>query len=157
MPRKALYAGSPPAVAILLAVLLLGSGVLLAQDQPAQPPPDQSLSPDQLNDLVAPIALYPDPLLSQVLVASTYPLEVVEAHQWLQKNGSLRGQQLTDAARQQNWDASVQAMVAFPDVLTTLNQDVQWTTALGNAFLAQQSDVMTAVQRMRARAQANEI
>jgi hypothetical protein len=108
-----------------------------------------------LDTLVAPIALYPDPLLSQVLVASTYPLEVVEAEQWLQRNGSLKGQQLMDAARQQNWDASVEALVAFPDVLANLNQDVQWTTALGNAFLAQQSDVMAAVQRMRARAQAN--
>jgi hypothetical protein len=94
-------------------------------------------------------------LLSQVLVAATYPLEIVEAGQWLQRNGNLRGQQLTEAARQQNWDASVQALVAFPDVLTMLNQDVQWTTALGNAFLAQQSDVMAAVQGMRARAQAN--
>ena len=115
----------------------------------------QILGPEQLADLVAPIALYPDPLLSQVLVASTYPLEVVEAQQWLQRNGRLRGQQLTDAARQQNWDASVQGLVAFPDVVATLNQDVQWTAALGNAFLAQQSDVMEAVQRMRARAQAN--
>jgi uncharacterized membrane protein YgcG len=113
------------------------------------------LGPDQLDDLLAPIALYPDPLLSQVLVASTYPLEVVEAQQWLQRNGGLQGQALMDAARQQNWDASVQAMVAFPNVLATMNQDVQWTTALGNAFLAQQSDVMAAVQRMRARAQAN--
>ena len=115
----------------------------------------QILGPEQLADLVAPIALYPDPLLSQVLVASTYPLEVVEVQQWLQRNGRLRGQQLTDAARQQNWDASVQGLVAFPDVVATLNQDVQWTAALGNAFLAQQSDVMEAVQRMRARAQAN--
>ena len=136
----------------LVCVPLLAGGLMVAQ-QPA--PPAQLLSPEQLDTLVAPIALYPDALLSQVLVASTYPLEVVEAQQWLQRNGSLRGQQLTDAARQQNWDASVQAMVAFPDVLTMLNQDVQWTTALGNAFLAQQSDVMAAVQRMRARAQAN--
>src|SRR5450759_4940489 len=115
----------------------------------------QILAPEQLADLVAPIALYPDPLLSQVLVASTYPLEVVEAQQWLRRNGRLRGQQLTDAARQQSWDASVQGLVAFPDVLATLNQDVRWTTALGDAFLAQQSDVMAAVQRMRARAHAN--
>src|ERR1039457_4681726 len=115
----------------------------------------QMLAPEQLNDLVAPIALYPDALLSQVLVASTYPLEVVEAQQWLQRNGSLKGQQLTEAARQQNWDASVQALVTFPDVLAKMNQDVQWTTALGNAFLAQQSDVMAAVQGMRARAQSN--
>ena len=91
MPRKVLYAGSPPTVAILLAVGLLGSGVLLAQAPPAQPPPDQSLSADQLNDLVAPIALYPDPLLSQVLVATTYPLEVVQAYQWVQKNPGISG------------------------------------------------------------------
>src|ERR1039457_2980745 len=75
----------------------------------------QILAPEQLADLVAPIALYPDPLLSQVLVARTYPLEVVEAQQWLQRNGRLRGQHLTDAARQQNWDASVQGLVAFPE------------------------------------------
>jgi uncharacterized membrane protein YgcG len=115
----------------------------------------EKLTPDQLGDLVAPIALYPDPLLSQVLVASTYPLEVVEARQWLRRNESLKGQGLTDAARRQDWDASVQALVAFPDVLATLNQDIQWTVALGNAFLAQESDVMAAVQRMRGRAQAN--
>src|ERR1022692_2472977 len=140
----------------LVCVPLLAGGLLVAQQTaPPAPAPAQVLSPEQLDTLVAPIALYPDALLSQVLVASTYPLEVVEAQQWLQQNGSLRGQQLTDAARQQNWDASVQAMVAFPDVLTMLNQDVQWTTALGNAFLAQQSDVMAAVQEMRARAQAN--
>ena len=140
----------------LISVPLLVGGLMVAQ-QPAPPAqsPAQLLSPEQLDTLVAPVALYPDALLSQVLVASTYPLEVVEAQQWLQRNGNLKGQQLTEAARQQNWDASVQAMVAFPDVLTMLNQDVQWTTALGNAFLAQQPDVMAAVQRMRARAQAN--
>lgn len=117
--------------------------------------PAALLSPAQLDDLVAPIALYPDPLLGQLLVASTYPLEIVEAQQWLTQNRGLQGQALMDAARQQNWDPSVQAMVAFPNVLATMNQDVQWTTALGNAFLAQQSDVMAAVQRMRGRAQAN--
>ncbi len=140
--------------AIFCAILLCGSGVLLAQDAPpAPPPPDQTLSPDQLNDLVAPIALYPDPLLSQVLVAATYPLEVVQASQWLQKNPQLSGPELTQAAQQQNWDASVQALVIYPDVLKRLNDDVAWTTNLGNAFLAQQQDVMDAVQRMRQRAQ----
>jgi uncharacterized membrane protein YgcG len=113
------------------------------------------LSPEQLDNLVAPIALYPDPLLGQVMAASTYPLEIVEAQQWLQANGNLRGTQLTDAARQQSWDASVQALVAFPETLTKLNQNVQWTTQLGNAFLAQPADVMGAVQRLRARAEAN--
>ena len=141
-----------------LLLLVLPTGVLVAQQAapPAQPSPAaQPLSADRLDTLVAPIALYPDQLVSQVLVASTYPLEVVEAQQWLQRNGTLNGQQLMDAARQQNWDASVQALVAFPDVLANLNRDVAWTTALGNAFLAQQADVMAAVQRMRARAQAN--
>ena len=140
----------------LVCVPLLAGGLMVAQ-QPAPPrqAPAQLLSPEQLDTLVAPVALYPDALLSQVLVAATYPLEVVEAGQWLQQNRNLQGPQLVDAARQQNWDASVQALVAFPDVMVTVNQDVQWTTALGNAFLAQQSDVMAAVQRMRARAQAN--
>jgi hypothetical protein len=101
------------------------------------------------------VALYPDQLLSQVLAASTYPLEIVEAQQWLQQNGYLHGSQLVDAAKQQSWDPSVQAMVIFPDTLAMLNRDVQWTTALGNAFLAQQADVMDAIQRLRARAQNN--
>src|SRR5580698_7519143 len=123
-------------------------GLEQAQQQPAMPP-------QQLDNLVAPIALYPDPLLGEVLAASTYPLEVVEAGQWVQQNGNLHGQDLMNAARQQNWDPSVQAMVAFPNVLTLLNSDVRWMTDLGNAFLAQQQDVMAAVQRMRGRAQSN--
>jgi hypothetical protein len=125
---------------------------------PAAPATQQAaplLSPDQLNNLVAPIALYPDPLLGQVLAASTYPLEIAEAGQWLQKNVNLSGEQLIDAAKQQNWDPSVQALVAFPDALKLLSNDIRWTTDLGNAFLSQQSDVMSAVQGMRARAQAN--
>ena len=152
MARQAGFVAALLGIPFLMMAQVQASAPVSGQQAPVQA---QMLPAAQLDDLVAPIALYPDPLLSQVLVASTYPLEVVEAQQWLQKNGSLRGQQLTDAARQQNWDASVQAMVAFPDVLTTLNQDLQWTTALGDAFLAQQSDVMAAVQRMRARAQAN--
>jgi hypothetical protein len=118
-------------------------------------PPPQPLPPVQLEDLVAPIALYPDNLLSQILVASTYPLEVVEAQQWLLQNKNLTGQNLVNAAQRQNWDPSIQALVVFPDVLARLNQDIRWTTDLGNAFLAQQADVMSAVQRMRTRAQAN--
>jgi hypothetical protein len=91
-----------------------------------------------------------DRLFSQVLVASAYPLEVVGAQQWLQENPTLPGTQLTEAAKQQSWDPSVQALVAFPDVLKRLSQDKRWTTDLGNAFLAQQADVMAAVQRLRA-------
>jgi hypothetical protein len=143
--------------------MALPLSVGFAQTLEAPPPPVYTetqqapplLSPDQLNNLVAPLALYPDPLLGEVLAASTYPLEIVEAQQWLLQNSNLRGAQLMDAARQQPWDASVQALVAFPDALKLLSTDVQWTTDLGNAFLAQQTDVMTAVQRMRSSAMAN--
>ena len=141
--------------AVVLAPLLIAQQ---PTPPPAPPPPGQAaqlLSQPQLDDLVAPIALYPDNLLSQLLVASTYPLEVAEAQQWIQRNRNLRGQQLIDAAQRQNWDPSVQALVVFPDVLARLNQDIQWTTDLGNAFLSQQADVMAAVQQMRARAQAD--
>ena len=142
---------------------LMAAGMAFGQAGFGQSAPDpqqnqsvqQALSPDQLDNLVAPIALYPDPLLSQVFAASTYPLEIVEAQQWLQQHPGLRGPQLIDAVRQTRWDASVQALVAVPDALAMLNRDVQWTTDLGNAFLSQQADVMAAVQRMRAAAQQN--
>jgi hypothetical protein len=123
-----------------------------AEAQSAAP---QLLAPDQLDDLVAPIALYPDPLLGQALAASTYPLEIVEAQQWLQQNGNLQGQPLIEAARQQSWDPSVQLLVAFPDAMALLSRDIRWTTDLGNAFLAQQADVMNAIQRLRAQARDN--
>jgi hypothetical protein len=147
------------ALSIVCVLLVLQFGTLLAaQELPPAPeqagPPAQALSPERLANLVAPIALYPDALLSQVLVAATYPLEIVEAAQWLQQNRDLRGTQLVEAARQQNWDASVQALVVFPDVVGRLNSDIRWTTDLGNAFLAQQADVMNAVQSMRAQARA---
>ena len=152
------------AVLFLLVYLLPGAVALFPAQAPdasnpspdaspqAKPAPQQVLSPEQLDNLVAPIALYPDPLLSQILVASTYPLEVVEAQQWLQRNPNLHGQELVDAAKQQRWDPSIQALVAVPDALEKLNQDVRWTADLGNAFLAQQAQLMDAVQRMRARA-----
>ena len=153
VPLQPCFRGARSA-ALILAVLLLVPAGLPAQSQPPPPPPPgQLLSPDQLDDLVAPIALYPDPLLSQIMVAATYPLEVVQAYQWVQRNPGLTGPALTQAAQQQNWDPSVQALVVFPDVLKRLNDDVTWTTNLGNAFLAQQQDVMDAVQRMRQRAE----
>ena len=108
---------------------------------------------DQLDSLVAPIALYPDPLLSQTLVASTYPLELMQLQQWLQRNPNLKEKALTEAISKQPWDPSIQAMAALPDVVKRLADDVQWTTDVGNAFLAQQSDVMDAIQRMRQKAQ----
>src|SRR5215472_12711397 len=129
-----------PRVDSVFLCLILAARLALPQDQPPMPPPEQTLSPNQLDDLVAPVALYPDPLLSQVLVACTYPLEVVQAYQWQQKNPGLQGPALTQAAQQQNWDASIQALVMFGDVLKRLNDDITWTTNLGNAFLSQQQD-----------------
>src|SRR5947209_11556240 len=107
---------------------------------------------DELDSLVAPIALYPDPLLAQSLAASTYPLEIVQAQRWMKENSKLTGENLTKAAAKQPWDASVQAMVAFPQALKLLDDNIQFTTDLGNAFLDQQADVMDAIQRMRKKA-----
>jgi len=107
---------------------------------------------DQLDSLVAPIALYPDPLLAQVLAASTYPLEVIQLQQWLTKHPDLKGEALAAAVEKENWDPAVQGLAALPDVVKRLGDDIKWTADLGNAFLAQQSDVMDAVQRMRKKA-----
>ncbi|HEU4873817.1 MAG TPA: DUF3300 domain-containing protein, partial [Pyrinomonadaceae bacterium] len=113
------------------------------------------IPPEQLDSLVAPIALYPDNLLSQTLVASTYPLEIIQLQQWLERNPDLAKDQkkLADAVKKQPWDPSIQAMAPLPDVVKRLSDDIQWTTDLGNAFLAQQKDVMDAIQRMRNKAQ----
>jgi hypothetical protein len=122
---------------------------------PTRPQDAVRIPSDQLDALVAPIALYPDSLLSQTLVASTYPLEIIQLHQWLQRNAGLVKDQkrLAEAVKNQPWDPSVQAMAAMPDLVKRLADDIQWTTDLGNAFLAQQTDVMDAVQRMRHKAQ----
>ena len=142
-----------------IALLIPGDVTMLAQ-APA-PPPDAStqqqappIPPDQLDSLVAPIALYPDPLLAQVLAASTYPLEIVQLEQWLLKHKDLKDQALVSAVEKEDWDPSIQAMAGLPDVVKRLADDIKWTTDLGNAFLAQESDVMDAVQRMRQKAQA---
>ena len=109
----------------------------------------------QLDALVAPIALYPDPLLAQTLVASTYPLEVIQLQQWMAKHPGLKDKALADSIAKQPWDPSVQSMAAVPEVVKRLADDIQWATELGNAFLAQQADVMDAVQRMRRKAKDN--
>jgi hypothetical protein len=123
---------------------------------PAATPPAQLLTQGQLNQLVAPVALYPDPLLAQILMASTYPLEVVEAARWVgaPANKGLRGDTLTNAMQAQNWDPSVKALAPFPRVLENMSDQLQWTEQLGNAFLAQQADVMAAVQSLRHQAMA---
>jgi hypothetical protein len=107
---------------------------------------------DQLDSLVAPIALYPDPLLSQVLVASTYPLEIIQLQQWMAQHKDLKGDALTTAVQKEDWDPRIQAMSVLPDAVKQLADNIKWTTDLGNAFLAQQADVMDAVQRMRMKA-----
>ena len=144
-------------IAVLCSALLVpGETLSPAQSQPAAGSTQQQASkipPDQLDSLVAPIALYPDPLLAQVLAASTYPLEIIQLQQWLERNKNLKDKALADAVAKQSWDPSVQALAALPDVVKRLADDIQWTTDVGNAFLAQQSDVMDAVQRMRKKAQ----
>src|SRR5947207_4002286 len=109
---------------------------------------------EQYHSLVAHIALYPDPLLAQVLAASTYPLEIIQLQQWMDRNKNLKDKALADAVAKQPWDPSVQALTATPDVVQRLAGNIQWSTDLGNAFLAQQSDVMEAVQRMRGKAES---
>ena len=155
MPRHRITAS---ARAVAAAVTLLATAIgprSLAQEAPPPPPAGSGapLTSEQIESLVAPIALYPDELLSQVLAASTYPLEVVQAARWLEENPGLQGQSLTDSARAQPWDPSVQALVVFPDVLNRLDENLTWTTDLGNAYLDQQQDVMDAVQRLRRAAQ----
>ena len=115
----------------------------------------QALKPGQLDALVAPIALYPDTLLANVLMASTYPLEVVQAQRWVGERKGLEGDALKKEAEKQGWDDSVKSLVATPSVLTLMNSKLDWTQKLGDAVLAQQPDVMDAVQRLRTKAYAN--
>ena len=161
---------------MLLCVALIAPGILvLAEETPKEPvktttpsqqptatttagtaddEKDVKAPPEKLESLVAPIALYPDELLAQVLVASTYPLELIQLHQWLQKHPELAKDQkkLTEAVAKQPWDPSIQAMAPLGDTVKWLAEDIQWVSDLGNAFLAQQQDVMDAVQRLRTQA-----
>jgi hypothetical protein len=112
-----------------------------------------SFRPEEIDQVVAPIALYPDNLLAQVLAASTYPLEIVQAARFVQQNKDLKGEKLMAASKDKDWDPSVKAMLEFPDVLLMMNEKLEWTEKLGNAFLSQQKDVMASVQRLRKKAQ----
>jgi len=123
--------------------------------QPATAPTEPLLKPVELDQLLAPIALYPDPLLSEVLIASTYPLEIVQADRWAKANKALQGEPRTAALTKQTWDDSVKSLVDVPDVLAMMSEQLEWTQKLGDAMLAQQTDVMDAVQRLRSRARAN--
>ena len=124
--------------------------------QAAPPPPAQAAkqTPEQLQQIVAPIALYPDALVAQILAAATYPDEIGEAERWMQQHSKLKGKKLADEVDKQYWDPSVKALVQFPSVLANMDKNLAWTSALGEAYTDQQQDVMAAVQVMRARAQA---
>jgi hypothetical protein len=115
---------------------------------------DASVSQEELDALLAPIALYPDGLLGQVLMASTYPLEVVEAERFLNQNPGLRGEALDEALVKKNWDPSVRSLAAYPRVLIMMSEKLEWTGRLGNAFLEDQGRVMDTVQNLRRRAEA---
>jgi hypothetical protein len=128
--------------------LTLGPAVLWAQDS------KKPFTPEQLDQLLAPIALYPDALLSQTLMAATYPLEVVEAARWTQANPSLKGDAAVQAVKTKDWDVSVKSLVAFPQTLSMMNNNLDWTQKLGDAMIGQQKDVADSIQRLRAKAAA---
>ena len=139
-----------------------GAGAQAPQPDNANPPPQtqsgeaqETFSQAELDQLVAPIALYPDPLLARVLMAATYPLEVIEASRWVEQNKSLQGSELKAAAERQRWDYSVKQLTATPSILAMMSDKLDWTEKLGDAVLAQQPDVMDAVQRLRAIAQSH--
>jgi hypothetical protein len=138
-----------------VASLPWSSFLVQAQEAPQETATEEApkIPNEQLDSLVAPIALYPDAMLAQTLAASTYPLEVMQLDQWMDKNKNLKDKALVDAVAKQPWDPSVQSMAAFPDVVQRMAENIQWMTDVGNAVLAQQKDVMDAVQRMRAKAQ----
>jgi len=119
----------------------------------AQAPPYTQQTTDQIQQLVAPIALYPDSLVAQILAASTFPEQVVQADRWVQAHPDLKGEALGQAADQQPWDPSVKALTAFPSVLGNMDKNLSWTSSLGDAYYNQQQDVMDAVQVMRRRAE----
>lgn len=149
------------ALALLFALVLLFPAyppALVAQDQQAPTrapsrPPYVEQSPEQLQQLVAPIALYPDSLVAQILAASTFPEQVVDADRWVQSHLDLKGEDLAQAVDQMPWDASVKALAAFPSVLGNMVKNLSWTSSLGDAYYNQEQGVMDAVQVMRRRAQ----
>jgi hypothetical protein len=144
---------------LVLVAIVLAPSAALSQTTPAAAPAAAPsaplLKPAELDQLVAPIALYPDPLLAQVLMASAYPLDIVQAERWLETNKNLKGDALKAAVDKQSWDDSIKSLVATPDVLAMMSSKLDWTQKLGDAVVAQQPDVMDAIQRLRTKAQAN--
>ena len=146
---------------VLLSCLLVGfttqaDGAHGSTDQSSSQPPASpgKQSPQELQQLVAPIALYPDALLAQILAASTYPTQVVEADRWMQSHSNLKGEELAKEVDKQDWDPSVKAIVQFPSVLENMDENLSWTSSLGNAYINQPQDVTDAVQALRQEARS---
>jgi uncharacterized membrane protein YgcG len=145
-----------PALLIAGTLVMASVQVGCASEVAAQSPSEAvqaEWSPDELNQLVAPIALYPDALVAQIVAAASYPTEVVEADRWIQQNSNLNEEELAKAADSQSWDPSVKALTQFPSVLATMDKNLSWTSALGDAYVNQPQKVLDAVQAMRQRAQ----
>src|SRR6266699_5235328 len=137
----------------LLVQFTAQAGSYTSASQSGQQPqgPAAGQTPQELQQLVAPIALYPDELVAEILAASTYPTQIVEADRWLQQNSSLKGAQLASEVDKQSWDPSVKALTQFPSVLANMAKNLSWTSSLGDAYVNQQQDVMNAVQVTRQR------
>src|SRR5262247_4920514 len=145
----------PRLLRVALAVVLVAAPFVGAQENPTQEQTAaQPFKPEELEAIVAPIALYPDPLVAQVLMASTYPLEVIQAARLMQANANLKDDALNEELKKYEWDDSVKSLCSFPQTLTLLNEKIDWMQKLGDAFLDQRKDTMDAIQRMRAKAQA---
>ncbi len=142
--------------AVLYAVAMLATSPLLTLAQApggASAPSDgAAFKPEELEQLVAPIALHPDSLVAQILMASTYPIEIIYAERWLKANKNLQGDALAAALEKEDWDDSVKSLINFPDVVAMMSEKLDWTQKLGDAFLAQQKPVMDAIQRLRKKA-----
>ena len=168
---------NPASKLIALSFVLLGSGPSLGAQEPTpartepppptteqtpakteqapsttEPTPAKTFTPERLEQMAAPIALYPDPLIAQILMASTYPLEIIEASRWVEANPELKGAALEEALKQKEWDPSVKALCAVPTVLKKMSEYIPWTRDLGDAVLAQKADLMDTIQKMRSKA-----
>src|SRR5688572_14423054 len=146
-PKKTLIA------TLLAAAAIAPLAITPLQAQAQVQAPQHVYTQAELDQMLAPIALYPDSLLSQVLMASTYPIEVVEAARWCRANPGLKGDDAVRAVQNEDWDPSVKSLVAFPEILQRMDEKLEWTRSLGDAFLAQENQVMDRVQLLRQRAE----
>ena len=129
-----------------------GPSRAFAEEPPPAPADEPKFSADQIDQMVAPVALYPDDLLAQIFIASTYPLEIVEADRWVRQNASLKGEALDKALDEKDWDPSIKGLAKMPDLLKRMSDNLDWTKDLGDAFIGQKDEVMDSLQRMRAKA-----